>query len=398
MIVGSEVPTAAWVLATAALLLTGAETVIAVVTVWRTRWRKTRSSAAWVPRCAIVVPTKGIPQNFAANLAALLSIDYPAYDIYFVVEAESDPGVPLIRAQIESEPRAYLVVAGLSTTGCQQNHNMLAGVAAAGDVEVLAFCDNDIAPPPHWLRALVPPLADPAVTISTGYRWLCSPHGTFAEHAHTFINMTMYAHFHMVMVLRGVGLWGGSFALRRADFVALGVASRWAETVSDDMSLTEILVRHRRKCALVPELLMVTDDVFDRMAPAVSWYRRQLLNLKAHEWWVWAFAVGPAMALAALLLVWPFVAAAASWALGGSFWRWGGAAGLVMWGGDMITAAVYGAVGPTRGQGWLILRAPLLRLVQCVAWARTLGANSFEWAGIFYRFNRRGQVVEIRRG
>ncbi len=63
-----------------------------------------------------------------------------------------------------------MVVAGQTQSNGEKVNNLLAGVAAVNsEAEVLAFADIDVQPPEDWLRALVAPLANPVIIVSTGY-------------------------------------------------------------------------------------------------------------------------------------------------------------------------------------------------------------------------------------
>ena len=393
---------AALALTLAAAALAAVEVPAALVARLRQRWIyprlvRPRLNPAWLPRCAIVIPTKGAGKNLAANLGAHLAHDYPDYEVLFAVEDEADAGLPIIREIIaRSDGRARLVVAGLAATCSQQNYNMLAGVAAARGAEVLAFCDNDVAPGRDWLRSLVLPLSDPAVAVATGYRWLVAAGGSAGEQVHTFMNMTMFAHFSLVAQLAGAGLWGGSFALRRAEFETWRVAAVWGETISDDMGLMAILRERRRRTMLTADVVLVTDDALPTVRAATAWYARQLLNVKSFEPGTWAVAGVATVAGACLVVALPVAILAAG--AGGSFLAWGGGAALFWWGIEALLVCLYSQLGPTRNLRRMFLLLPLLRLTQAASFLATIGRRHLDWAGVRYRFNRRGRVVEISRG
>jgi len=372
---------------------------------WYPRRIAPRFDRGWRPAAAVVVPTKGAAPDLAENLGALLRQEYPDYEVFFAVESRDDPGVPVIEALLaravrEGWPgRGRLVVAGLATACSQQNANMLAGVAAAGARPVvLAFCDNDVRPGPDWLGALVAPLGTGETAVTSGYRWVSGRTGAAAEHAHAGIALSMYVHFALVAHLAGKGLWGGSFALRRADYEAWGVGARWGETISDDMSLMGILQARGRRTLLVGEVLIVTEDTFASGAAARRWYARQLLNVKAYERATWALVgaghlaaafawVGAGLALAALAI-----------GAGEDVVRAGGgvAAGLFAVC-DLAASAWASGIAPLPSRGRFLLRLPWVRWLQAGAFLATLGGTVLWWAGVGYRFDRRGRVVEILR-
>lgn len=359
--------------------------------------RRPRARPSTRPSCAVVVPTKGAPRGFVQNVEALAGQAYPGYRVYFVVEAEGDAGLAVLRDAARRYAHVQVVVAGLSTTTCQQNHNMLAGVAAAGPVEVLAFADNDVAPPPDWLASLVDALGEPGTTVATGYRWLVAPAGRLGEQVQVAMNITMYAWFLAACDVLGRGLWGGSFALRHADFVRLEVAAAWDRAVSDDVTLMGCLERAGLRSRFAPGVVIVSDDVLASPRAAVAWFERQLLNLKAHAPGLWGLALAGLGLVGVLLALLPLAAAAHLSGLA-TFAGAGGWAGAGFWAGECVRVAVVAAQGPTRGALGLVAGAPLLRLAEVAAAARTLGRRHLTWAGTRYHFDARGRLARIERG
>jgi ceramide glucosyltransferase len=364
-----------------------------------------RFDRAWTPPAAIIVPTKGAGPDLAKNLGTLLRQDYPHYEVFFAVETTADPGIPVIEALLAQAARegwsgrGRLVVTGLTTACSQQNANMLAGVAAADTgPAVLAFCDNDVAPQPNWLRALVAPLSSQDVAVTSGYRWVRGRTGTAAEHAHAGIALSMYVHFALFAHIAGKGLWGGSFALRRADYEAWNVGPRWGETISDDMSLMGILQDRRRRSLLVGEVLILTDDTFSSAAAARRWYTRQLLNLKAYERITWALVGAGHLAAA---LAWAVaLAAPLAFALGADpaqLRSLGLGAALLLAVADLAAAAWASGTAPIARRGLFLVRLPWVRALQAGAWIATLGRTVLWWAGVGYHFDRRGRVTRIER-
>jgi len=349
------------------------------------------------PRCAVIMPSFGVPSGFAVAIRAHAASCVGMRARFLVcVESAEDPGVPFIRAAAKEFASVELVVAGKALLSSQQNHNMLAGVTAAGDSEILAFADNDFTPPEGWLATLVRPLQKESVTVTTGYRWIVGP-GTIAGHFHALASMTMVAWFVPLSRFFGLGLWGGSFALRRRDFEAIQVAERWRTSISDDLSLTAALVAHGKRATFIPELLIQTDDCIEDPRRAFAWFERQILNTKAHARPLWGLVL-LGLGLEGFGLLLPVLALAASpFETLSPFSVDAARAGALAWTAAVIFTAGYSALGPIRGKATLFVLAPLLRLAQAAAAMRTLFLNEIKWAGITYRFNRQGEVIAIRR-
>lgn len=350
------------------------------------------------PTCAVIIPSKGAPAQLEGNLRAHLQLDYPAYRVIVAVESTEDPGFVMLQTLAQEDARLTVVVAGLATAGCQQNHNMIAGVEVAGSVDILAFADNDYAPSREWLGRLVAPLADPAITVTSGYRWLILPPGARGAAAvQVAMNMAMYMHFAALNQLVGRGLWGGAFALRREDFGPLEVARLWRDSISDDMTLAAALVSRHRRSHLVPELLIESNDVERDVGAAVGWYRRQILNVRLYDFPTWIGFMIPGYVIASLLLVWPLVAWIGASVGDASWWAWGGAAGGVYLAGEMVTAAMVTRCGPVRHRGWFVFGAPWWRVFQTWGALKSAGRRVVHWAGVNYELSSGGKVVRIGR-
>jgi glycosyltransferase involved in cell wall biosynthesis len=365
------------------------------------RWRKRHYDPEYLPRCSLIVPCKGTLPHFQDNLLAFLRQDYPRYEVIFCVEGESDDAVPIIKSAIAQSARASLVVAGLTSACAQKVHNQLAALQHVDSPEVLVFADSDIAPAPGWLRQLVLPLSVSTVSIATGYYWLSQQAGTgststLGELAHCYMNRVAYALFASTMYWGGAGLWGGTMAMRKADFEALRVASRWQECVVDDVSLSEIAVRRKLKIVLVPQCITPTDNTVRTFASFTAWCARQVMNLKAYGRGQWAFGVFLSYGYIAVSALFP-VSVLGTLFTQASFWEWGGGASLILFVGEMLATLFYALLGPTPKPVLFTFLAPVLRLAQGVGCLKTIGTSTMHWSGVHYTVDRSGRVVCIKR-
>jgi len=346
----------------------------------------------------VIVPTRGLSRSIEHNLGTVLEQDWPEYQVYFAVESESDEGAPFLKKLCASHGNAHLILAGQSRTCSQKIHNLLAGVAAAGDVDLLAFADNDVPLPSDWLARLAAPLDDPRMTVSTGFWRIWSRESGFAVQLQIFFDRLLYAHFLAASSLGGGGfLWGGSFAIRRRDFETLGVVSRWAESVSDDMSLGRLLAERGKRCCLIPGLVLESEAAFKTAREAIAWFSRQVMNLKANYYSLWRLGLMPlCLAVAGGYL------AALPTLLGclfsaQSFWACGGLAALTVLGGELVIAACTVFNGGVEGRWKFLARIHLFRLCFLAACLKTPGKTCINWAGVAYHIDRQGRALDIRR-
>jgi len=243
----------------------------------------------YCPLAAVIVPCKGDDDDLRRNAARFLSQDYPATQLIFAVASQDDPAYGFLADLVASSqrgraPKARVVVAGQAESNGEKVNNLLAGVAAVDpEAEVLAFADIDAQPSADWLRALVAPLADPAITVSTGYRWYL-PGAGFGSRLRaawdTAIAMVYGDHGHNFA-------WGGSMAIRAADFRRLRVAERyWQQTVSDDYAITRAVRESGGTIRFEPRCLLASrgETSFGNF---LRWSNRQIIITRVYASHYW---------------------------------------------------------------------------------------------------------------
>lgn len=255
------------------------------------RASRLRKPGDFAPRVALTIPVKGFDSDLAANLSAFLKQDYPDYALSFVVASKQDPAYELLSELVAQNKRAgsstpgrarevRLLVAGYSGQRGEKVNNLLCGVAAAGvSAGVLAFADADARPRPDWLRSLVAPLADPGVTVSTGFRWYLPGSG--------FVSQLRAAWDTSIATLLGEHkhnfAWGGSMALRASDFARLGIAEKyWANTVSDDYGVTRAVHEARGRIRFEPRCLLASREE-STFAGFMKWANRQIILTRVYS-------------------------------------------------------------------------------------------------------------------
>jgi len=350
------------------------------------------------PFCSVVLPCKNLPKDFESNVLKFLDQKYDSYELLFVVESEQDLAYPVLQQIAQNNPRASVVVAGLSTTCAQKNKNLLEALKkAAPHSELYVFADCDIGPNSNWLSELILPLSNPKVTVTTGFRGLYLPKAKVGELGHYYINIWLYIMFTVACAVGGVGLWGGSMAMRREDFERLGVAQRWDETVVDDMSLSQIAMKNSLRVVFVSNCVTTTDDLLMTVRDGVSWFERQIMFLKAYQKPLW-FMTGPICFLWTFLIAWLPIALGISLTSSTlSFWQIGGAAPLVLYIGSVLSLIQYPWAGQVPGFRKLLLLQPMFKFTHGLAYYRTVRKKRIVWAGITYHLGRRGKVVKIER-
>lgn len=244
------------------------------------------------PPAAVIIPVKGAGPELEINISAFLSQDYPRYHVILVVDSENDPAYLKLKAmaKVASEQGAArirnvsLLVAGTSNAQGQKVHNLLRALETVRpETEVLAFADADARPGLQWLRSLVAPLASREVTVSTGFRWYLP--------GKTFVSQLRAAWDTSVATLLGEHdssfPWGGSMAIRVAEFERLQIRKRyWASTVSDDYGLGKAVRDGGGRIRFEPRCLVASRED-SSFADFMHWTNRQIIITRVYAAHLW---------------------------------------------------------------------------------------------------------------
>ena len=286
------------------------------------RYALSKHNRAWQPthkpHVAIIVPCKGLDAQFHTNIESFFEQDYPHYALFFVVQDESDPAYKelcAIAARLQPTSKAsdvQILVAGLSTASSQKIHNLLyAFHRIPDDTEVLAFADSDVCARRDWLLQLVWPLRRPKCGVTTGYRWFVPARNNLATLGLSAINAG-------VAQLLGNSpfnhAWGGSMAVRVADFRRLGLPTLWEHTLSDDLSLSRAVKKAGMHVIFVPSCLVASYEstTWTRM---YEFCRRQFLITRVYAPLTWM--LGLFTSLGSVLGLWGTAALAGyAWSIG----------------------------------------------------------------------------------
>jgi ceramide glucosyltransferase len=205
------------------------------------------------PFVSVIVPGRGLEPGLADNLRALLTQEYPQYEVLFVFDREDDPAATLVSHGLSQIGRT--IIAGPATDSGQKVHNLrVASAHVNPKSEVLVFVDTDARPAMDWLRKLVASLADETLGATTGYRWFIPERGGIASRLRGVWNASIASALGSDTTKNFC--WGGSTAIRRTTFEQLGVAERWRGTVSDDFAITRMLKEANLPIHFTPNCLV----------------------------------------------------------------------------------------------------------------------------------------------
>ena len=218
-----------------------------------------KPASPYAPFATVIAPCKGIDEGLEENLSALVTQDYPEYEVVFVVDSESDPAVGVIenisRKDAKTAKKANLFVAPHATESSQKVENLREAVLhASARSEVFVFVDSDARVSNEWLRRLVAPLEQSSVGAATGYRWFISEPMTFASEMRSAWNASIASALGPNQ--KSNFCWGGSTAIRRETFDRIDMRETWRGTLSDDFAVTRAIKDAGLSIVFIPQALV----------------------------------------------------------------------------------------------------------------------------------------------
>lgn len=371
---------------------------------WRVHQKRPVPTTHTYARANIIIPCKGMEHQLRENLTAFLQQDHPNYEVTFVVEQANDSAVQLIR-NLQKENRCVqtrLVIAGRAEQTGQKVHNLRAATAdLSREVDVLVFADSDAGPKRTWLRWLVNRIGREGMGAKMGYRWMVPKD----RHLATLLGCTIN---NALTSFLGRGkhylIWGGSWAIHRNVFDAVGIREAWSGVLSDDLVATRAIQSAGLDVEFEPQCVCTTPVEFN-WSSLVEFMRRQLLIGRRYAPHYWLGTLMVAMLSQGgfwLSLIVGAVLAAKGSSLGG--WLLASAAGLYLTG--VARSSIRQNIGRINSPQWRsykfakkfdLFAGPLTGLVTMLMLICSTIGNTISWRGIRYFVERGGRVMLIGR-
>ncbi len=247
---------------------------------------RTRPANVFHPRVEVFLPCKDVDPELGPLIHALLTQDYPAYGVTFVVESTDDPAWARLRNVIaaSSPIPTRILVAGRAEARGQKVHNLLVATSALPpSIEALAFLDSDIQIEPDWLSRLIEPLQKKEIGAVTGYRWFMPIGNTVTGAVLAALNADVAFvagnHSHNA-------IWGGSWSILRATFEAAGIRRAWEGAITEDLSAWKAVRHADLRVAFEPSCLVVSPVRYNARG-AIAFVRRQYLITRVYAPVLW---------------------------------------------------------------------------------------------------------------
>ena len=371
---------------------------------WRVHSRSKTPHAHTYARACIIVPCKGMEHQLRENLTGFLRQDHPNYEIFFVVERETDPAAQLIRNLMEENRtvKSKLVIAGRAEGSGQKVHNLrLAYKHLSAEIDVLVFADSDAKPNATWLRWLVNGVGREGLGARTGYRWMMPRKNNLPTLLVCTINNSLAA-----MLGRGNNslVWGGSWAIHRKVFDLIGVREAWHGVLSDDLVASRAIHKANLRIEFEPQCVCSSSVKFSTKQ-MFEFLRRQFLIARRHApryWYAALFLVA-----ATQVGFWASLGIGIWGMATGAWWgTWALASAVLLYVTSVVRAAVRQSIGRRTFQEWRKYRnarkfdlfaGPVTGLITLVTLIQSMFGNEIVWRGIRYMIGTGGSLLVLGR-
>jgi ceramide glucosyltransferase len=122
----------------------------------------------FAPPVSILKPVRGTDRGAYDNYASFCRLDYPEYEIVFVVQDDEDPAIPVIQKVMADFPKCNIrMLVGAEDLGYSNKVCKMVRLVREARYELFALSDSDVRVEPDYLRMVVENFNDPKVGAVT---------------------------------------------------------------------------------------------------------------------------------------------------------------------------------------------------------------------------------------
>ena len=352
---------------------------------WRL-FREVSSRAETFPPVSIFKPLKGAPADLYAQLASFCRLDYPVWQILCGVRDPQDPAIAVVRRLQRDFPECDIVlVVNSEVIGSNYKVSTLRHLSQAAKYDLFVISDSDVQVEPGYLRALIPPLAEPQVGLVTcPYRGgATSPLPALLE---SLLINTGFASLILVasQVEKTTYAFGATIAVKRHCVEQIGGFTVLADYLADDYYLGHFVAQAGYQARIVPYVVETRPGVAtfsELLHHQLRWARTQRTcrpsgyfgTLVTHGT-VWALVglvvFGPSSLMQAFALV---------------------TLGLRLLS-TVVVSGVFLKAPLTLRALWLV---PFTDVLSFLVWCASLRGNTVRWSEYTFQVQRDGKMARV---
>ncbi len=347
------------------------------------------SSEEFLPPVSILKPVRGLDPEAYQNFASFCRLDYPEYEILFIVGDTADPALPVIQRVASDFPHVNIrTIIGSGREATNDKCAKLARLTEEAAHEHLVINDSDVRVEPNYLRRLMPPLADPNVGAVT---CLYAPDQNFTEKSTWVQNLQeagmlsdFYPGLFVAKELDGIKFaLGPTIATRVSNLREFGGYAAIENRPADDLLIGRLIAEQGREVILLPYIVNTVPDFqsFGELFFKRLRWMTVMRHMRPAGHLGLIFTLGLPWTILALVLA-PNAEIALSFLFAYLFVR------------SLLTVIVGGQLRQS-GLWKQILMVPLWDAVATAIWAASLFRRTIRWRGHDYVIVN-GQLVPAR--
>jgi ceramide glucosyltransferase len=122
----------------------------------------------FAPPISILKPVRGTDRGAYDNFASFCRLDYPEYEMVFVVQDDEDPAIPVIQKVMADFPATKIrMLVGAEDLGYSNKVCKMVRLVREARYDLFVLSDSDVRVEPDYLRMVVENFKDPAVGAVT---------------------------------------------------------------------------------------------------------------------------------------------------------------------------------------------------------------------------------------
>jgi ceramide glucosyltransferase len=333
---------------------------------------------------SILKPLRGLDPNPVANFASFSRQDYPAWEMLFGAEDESEPGLEAVRQVMRDRPGADIrIVLGKGLSGKNPKVRMLSRLVGEAKHPLLLISDSDIRADRNHLKRMVEPLRDPAVGVVTClYRTNAS--GLIGKIDSLSLSTEFLPGALVARRLEGMSFaMGAAILIRREVLDSIGGFAALEDCLADDYLLGKLPAEAGHRVELARDVVdhrLGTRSFGDLWARQIRWN----LGIRTSRPWGYAGLVFTQGTTASLF----FLLATGGSALG---WSVAGVTLAVRLGVAWFLAA---SCLKDRSIGRLLWLVPIRDLLGTALWIAGFFGNTVVWRGRRFHVGSGGRILD----
>jgi glycosyltransferase involved in cell wall biosynthesis len=229
-----------------------------------------------LPKVSVILALRGADPFLERCFTRLMQQDYPNYTVEVIVDSQTDPAWEIVHRVCRRQGATHVRVKSLERvyeTCSLKCSSIIQAISGLDDTyDFFALVDGDFDLHPTWLRELITPLVlDQSLAATTGNRWHAQDGKYWGSRVRYLWSVAAFTHIYLSNMPSG-----GSLAVRTEVLRQTNLLELLKHSLSDDLTIGQVLQEHDLKLGFVPSLLVRNAEEC-RLSDVLPFFKRQIL-------------------------------------------------------------------------------------------------------------------------